>query len=165
MVVSATGIVWQRAVVVEAHSVSVTVRFERLQHCQQCLSGKGCGAGVFSRLFSRRPAELTLEHAEGLEVGQVVRIGVSEAQLLRLAGQLYGLPLLAFILAAVATASLSPDGWIEDVLSLAVGLSAAAGAVWMTDRLGWNRLNPDLKVLSSSAGCGELESGLNEGHI
>jgi sigma-E factor negative regulatory protein RseC len=159
------GVVWQRAVVFKVDHSSARVRFERLQHCQQCLSGKGCGAGVFSRLFSRRSAELNLKHVDGLEVGQVVQVGVDEAELLRVASQLYGLPLMAFILAAVATASLVPAGWVEDVLSLGLGLFAAVVAVWVTSRMGWNRLNPDLKVLSSPAGGEVLESGLHEDHI
>jgi positive regulator of sigma E activity len=120
---------------------------------------------VFSRLFSRRSAELRMEQADGLIVGQAVRVGVREADLLRLAGQLYGLPLLAFILAAVLTASLVPNGWAEDLLVLVIGASAAGFALWVGNRLGWSRLNPDLKVLSASAGCGTLESELNKGHI
>ncbi len=155
---SDAGQVWQIGVVLETSAERVRIRFQPLSHCQRCLSGQGCGAGVFGRLFARRGAELEVPRQPGLVAGQSVRVGIPERVLLRMALWLYGLPLLAFILAAGLAGSLPSYGWTQDVLAVSFGLAAAALAVVVAGRRR-GRLNPTVELLSASAGCGALESG------
>lgn len=151
--------VWQAGVVAGGTETGVWVRFEPLSHCQRCLQGEGCGAGVFSRLFAGRQAQLHVETATRLGTGQPVRVGIPPAALLRLAVVIYGLPVLVFILAAASTATLLPSGWVQDLVALISGMAAASIAVSLALRSRAELLNPQLEVLSASAGCAALESG------
>lgn len=149
---------WQIGTVIEVVGGRVRVRFGALQHCQRCLKGEGCGAGVFGRLFARRGAEIWLAAPNGFRPGQAVRVGVRERDLLRAAVVLYGLPLLSFILAAAAAATVWGEAWSRDFGALAAGLAAAALALWLIGRMRVRMLNPRLESLSGSAGCDALES-------
>ncbi len=91
----------------------VTILLGTRTGCPSCDAGKGCGAGLFGRLISRKPItlELTLEspletapEKEGhlpLIPGQAVLIGIPEAFFLRLLVRFYLLPVLAGLLGAV----------------------------------------------------------------
>lgn len=149
---AAARLVWQSATVTAVGQNQVRVRMESLQHCQRCLRGEGCGAGVFSRLFAPRSSEIWLHSTHSCHQGQRVRIGVSETELMRLAGLLYGLPLLAFILAAALAATFFDQAWLRDVAALMSGLAAAGAAFLLVERLGRRILNPRLESLSGSAG-------------
>lgn len=153
-----SGHVWQAGVVVSRIGPWVRVRFEPLTHCDRCLRGEGCGAGVFSRLFAGRRAELQLTTDLDLEPGQPVRVGLPSAALVGLAAWMYGLPVVVFILAAAAAATLPSQAGSQDALALAVGLAAAATAVVLAARRGPATLQPRLEALPSAGGCAPLES-------
>jgi positive regulator of sigma E activity len=114
---------------------------------------------VFSRLFAGRRAELHVTTADRLKSGQAVRIGISSAALVRLAAVVYGLPVVVFILAAAATATLVPSGGLQDLLALCSGIVAASCAVLYAVRRRSRMLNPRLEVLSASAVCSPVETG------
>lgn len=154
-----SGCVWQTGVVVHCTGKLVRVRFEPLTHCQRCVRGEGCGAGIFSRLFAGSRAEMDVASDACLESGQPVRLGISSAALVRLAALVYGLPVVVFILVAAVAATLLPNGWSQDLLSLLSGIAAAAIAVFCAVRRGSVALNPRLEVLSALAGCSPVESG------
>lgn len=156
---SADGQVWQTGVVVDASEAGARVRFEPPSECRRCLSGRGCGAGVFGRLFARRGSELHVPNACDLQPGQQVRVGVPENALLALALLLYGLPLVVFILVAGFAATLVPAGLAQDLLALASGLLAAAASLVLAGRLRARSLNPRVELLSATAGCARVESG------
>ncbi len=156
---SAAGQAWQTGRVMQVEGERIRVRFQPLSQCERCMSGEGCGAGVFGRLFARRGAEMVVDGPAGLKVGQPVRVGVPERLLLGMALWLYGLPLLAFILAAGLVATLLGQGVAQDALALLLGLLAAWIAARLAGILGRSRLNPTVELLSSSAGCTSLESG------
>lgn len=153
---------WQRGTVTAVGAGRVRVRFGALQHCRTCLRGQGCGAGVFGRLFSRRGAELWVAAQDDFRPGQAVRVGVRERDLLRAAGLLYGLPLLAFILAAALAATFFEQALARDAGALAAGLAGAGFSLWLVGPLRPRLLNPRLESLSASPGwdgeCDELES-------
>lgn len=153
--------IWQRGRVCAVDSGRVRVRFENLQHCRRCLRGEGCGAGVFSRLFSPRGADLELPHRHGLVQGQAVRVGVSERELVASAVLIYGLPLLAFILAAAAAAKLASSALASDLVALVAGLAAATLCLLAAGRLRWRILNPRVEPLSADSDCAALESASN----
>ncbi|NDY94466.1 SoxR reducing system RseC family protein [Wenzhouxiangella limi] len=162
---TSSGHVWQAGVVVHSTEAAARIRFEPLTHCQRCLRGEGCGAGVFSRLFAGRRAELDLPTDHRLAPGQPVRVGIRSGTLVRLAVVIYGLPVVVFILAAAATATLLAPGWEQDVLSLLGGLAAAALALVFVARRRTGALNPIVETLSAGAGRPRLESGPDQGHI
>jgi len=96
--------------------------------CERCIQGNGCGAGLFSRLLSRRPTELKLPAITGIKPGQRVWLVVDERLLIKQAWYWYGLPILAFIFGSafplwlpirITTDSLQPA---QDILSLSAGM-------------------------------------------
>ena len=160
-----SGYIWQEGLVTDIDGGMISVRFERLRQCQRCFDGEGCGAGVFSRLFSRHAAELSLPNHQGLTVGQDVRVGIGAGDMLMLAFVVYLVPVLAFILVAALTATLDYPLWAQDLTGLVAGSAAALSAVYLTGRFGGHVLNPRLEVLSASSGCTTLECSNTKGQI
>lgn len=75
--------------------------------CSACENGKGCGAGVFSRLLRRKPVLLELPRNElEIEVGQMVTLAIPEKVYINLLLGSYGWPLLAAMAGAIAGHSL-----------------------------------------------------------
>lgn len=136
----------------------MTIRFEAVAHCRRCLRGEGCGAGVFSRLFAARGTDLTVSVRCAVREGQLVRVGVREADLMRAACWLYGLPLIAFILAAVLAGMLFDELVVQDATGLLFGLLAAAGSATCVHRLRGRMLNPAVEPLSALSECAGLET-------
>ncbi len=64
--------------------------------CSACEDGKGCGAGVFSRLLRRKPVVLELPRNElEIRAGQMVTLAIPEKAFISLVFGSYGWPLLA----------------------------------------------------------------------
>ncbi len=126
----------------------VRLSLNPLRQCQACLRGEGCGAGVFSRLFSAGRTELWLVADSRLQVGQRVRVGLREREVMAAAGLLYGLPVVAFIVASSLAARVTEQALTQDLAALAAGLLAAGLAVWTAGRLRRRILNPRLEPLS-----------------
>ena len=143
----------------------IRVRLERLRQCHRCFEGEGCGAGVFSRLFSRQAAELALPNHQGLAVGQAVRVGIGAGDMVMVALIVYLLPVLAFILVAALTATLAQSLWVQDLIGLATGSAAALLVAYGASRFGGEVLNPRIEVLSSSAECTTLECSYSKGQL
>lgn len=108
----------------------------RQSACAACSSKKSCGQGALSDWMSGKSVELTVLNPQSLipQVGQSVVVGLEEGSLIKASVMVYFLPLLALILAAVATRTL---GGSEDyqILSGLIGLSVGfAVARWVTSR-------------------------------
>ncbi|TVS13752.1 MAG: hypothetical protein EA419_00975 [Wenzhouxiangella sp.] len=153
-----SGWAWQTGRVTAVSSVTVTIQFESLEQCRRCLRGEGCGAGVFSRLFSARATELIVPARRELCVGQFVRVGVRETDLMKAALWLYGLPVVAFILAAVLAGMLFDSAAWRDAVGLLSGLLAAAISVGCARHLKGRMLNPALEPVSALSECTGLET-------
>lgn len=145
---------WHRATVTAVEGERIRLSFHPLRHCQRCLRGEGCGAGVFSRLFSAQGSELWLPAERSFVLGQSVRVGVSERELVRAAALLYGLPLLVFMLAASAAATVFSSALGSDLGALLIGLLAAALALRLAGRWRGRIVNPRVESLSAAAECG-----------
>lgn len=76
---------------------------------------------------------------------------------MRLAALVYGMPLLAFILAAALAATFFDSPGVRDLAALAGGLPAGALAFWLAGKLGSRSLNPSIESLSGSPA--EQENG------
>jgi sigma-E factor negative regulatory protein RseC len=69
--------------------------------CSACDAGRGCGAGVFAKLLDSRDARLRVENTLGCSPGEPVMLGLADRTYLALVARLYGLPLVAGLLAGV----------------------------------------------------------------
>ncbi len=128
---------WQFGRVYEVSGQRMKIKFDTTESCAQCLAGRGCGAGVFSRLFNNKGAIMAVSKATELNVGQPVRVGVLPKELLKASLWLYGWPLSVFLVtlmvggSVVETANSALNEWLLLVASLGLGAVALrlAGAL------------------------------------
>lgn len=154
---SESDLLWQPATVVTAEPGRLVVSFQPLSQCQRCLSGQGCGAGVFGRLFPSRSTSLTLNDRHSFEPGERVRVGLRPAQLLRAALVLYGLPLAGFLTGLLLGQLLWPDQAFGELFALVLGLACGAGLLMVFRRRSL-ALNPIVQPLSCNQAARTLES-------
>lgn len=121
--------IWQLGEVVNADARTASVRLSPVSSCEQCLAGRGCGAGVFSRFFARRTVDLNTNNTIGAAPGQRVLVGVAGAALTKAAARLYGVPVLGFLAGVLVSTWWLPGigaiPGLEDALALAAGLVVA----------------------------------------
>lgn len=120
----------QQGRVLKADGRMAWVRLGGTSGCSACDQGRGCGAGLFGRLLSRRPVEMQLDNTLEAVAGQAVMVGVSESLLLKLSLRLYLAPLIALLAGAVAgqllASGLGLDGLKADAVTLILSIIAAA---------------------------------------
>ncbi len=108
--------------------------------CARCDAGKGCGAGIFSRLLKRKPVVLSMENVVGARNGQSVMVGIPESVFLRLVMRIYLIPLLSGIAGAAmgrylsVAAGFSPGG--ADAMTLLCGFALGLAALLMSRKDG-----------------------------
>lgn len=146
---------WQHATVLSSSGDRVLLRFDRLSQCEACLRGEGCGAGVFSQLFTRSSTTVDLPSEHRWQVGQRVRVGIAPGRLMSGSIALYGWPLLGFLVGAVIAQTVGQivelSHWASDVLSLVGGLSLAALTTWGSWQRRHHQWNPKVEALSCDA--------------
>jgi len=142
---------WQPATVLDTSGGRVRLRFDRLSQCHRCLRGEGCGAGVFSQLFSRRSMEFDLASDRVWQAGQRVRVGIISSGLARGSIALYGWPLLGFLAGAVIGDAVGPIYWQADVSALFGGVLLGTLTTLLSWRKRHDRLNPVIEALSCDA--------------
>lgn len=103
-------------------------------HCEACEAGRGCGAGLFSRLVPRQPRDVPAANPRDFPVGTPVVVGVEESDLLSGALNLYGRPLVGLIAGALIGSAIG--GWLDWGRDPAVLLGSAAG---LAAALPWRR--------------------------
>ncbi|MBS3744929.1 MAG: SoxR reducing system RseC family protein [Wenzhouxiangellaceae bacterium] len=138
-----SDLIWQTGTVCK-NDGRVWLVFDDPGACSRCSSGTGCGAALFSRLFSRSgPISLPLRGPALVHHGQRVRAGLNPHWLMMAAAALYLLPVIAFLVGALAAEAMWPR---DDLAALGVGSLFAGLAVWSTrGRLG-SSLAPVLKL-------------------
>jgi len=89
--------------VIRCRDQRIWVRLGSQTECSVCADGKGCGAGVFSRLLRHKPAVIELSR-RGMDVspGQMVTLALPEQVYLKIVLAYYGWPLLAALIGALA---------------------------------------------------------------
>jgi sigma-E factor negative regulatory protein RseC len=125
----------QNVRVVRVHEDHILVRLGGQSGCSACDNGTGCGAGVFGKLFRRKPVLLELpKNGLTLKAGQMVVLGIPEGAYLRLVFSYYGLPLLAGLAGAIAGHTFAVwAGWGAVVRDSAALMGGVSGA-WATLR-------------------------------
>ena len=118
--------------VVDGHA---QVRLGGRSGCAACDAGKGCGAGIFSRLLRRRSLVLELYNSIGATQGQAVIVGLPERLFLGLVLRFYLLPLLAALAGAAIGHYLSwrsgaSPGLIDAVAVIGAALGGALTFRW-----------------------------------
>ena len=103
--------------------------------CEACDAGRGCGAGVFARLLDSREARVRVENTLGCAPGDPVLLGLPEHSYLVLVLRLYGLPLMAGLLAGVLAFGLATrlahlEGGALDAVVGAAALGAGGLALY-----------------------------------
>lgn len=135
---------WQLGRVHAVGQGQAQIKFDATTSCAQCLAGKGCGAGVFAKLFNNKGAVLTVSDAPELQVGQPVRVGVLPRDLLKGSLWLYAWPLSVFLITLLlggflfGTSFAGSGEWL--LLGLALVLSALA--VKLGETLRTQKMNP-----------------------
>ncbi|NND45031.1 MAG: SoxR reducing system RseC family protein [Xanthomonadales bacterium] len=134
----------QQARVIEVNGEFATVEMGAQSGCPACDAGKGCGAGIFGRLLRRNPLRLELRHSGAADAGEPVLLGLRESLFLRLVLRLYGLPLVAgMIAAAIAHALAVRGGAGPAVADLGVAV-AGLGAAWLALKIPFRDTKPDI---------------------
>lgn len=91
----------QQGRIMSLHGARAIIMVGASSGCPACDAGKGCGAGIFGRMMSRKPLMLELDNPLQIKAGQAVMVGIPETYFLGLMARLYLLPLLAGLLGAV----------------------------------------------------------------
>jgi len=104
--------------------------------CVACASGRGCGAGLFSRLLPAPTQEFVLHSSLPLAVGDQVLLQAAQTDVDRMAWIWYGLPLLLMLaLAAVTQWTLALAQWAQrpwlDLTVLLALLTGLASGWWL----------------------------------
>lgn len=144
--------IWQLARVVDRDADRLTLLLSAPETCERCARGEGCGAGVFSRLFTRRETRLVVPARLAVSAGDHVRVGLAPAHLALAAGLHYGLPLAAFLVGAAAGHAAVSGSPLRDAAALAFGLVGFMLATRLVSRRLRPRLNPVVAHLSCSPG-------------
>ena len=118
----------------------VTVRTMGRSSCAACAAGRGCGAGLFSRLLPAPPQQFVLHSSLSLAAGDQVLLQATQADVDRMAWIWYGLPLLWMLaLAALTQWTLSLLQWgqrpWQDLAVLLALLAGLASGWWLAARL------------------------------
>jgi len=125
----------QNVQVVRCDDERIWVRMGSQVGCPACDSGKGCGAGVFSRLLQRKPVTMELARNEmNIRVGQMVTLAFPERVYLNMVLTYFGWPLVSALIGAFA--GFGFGSWLQfsalmlDFSTLAGGLSAGGLAMY-----------------------------------
>ncbi len=98
-------LITERARVLRVVDHVAWVHCESQSGCARCAAGEGCGAGLFARLLRGRLQELPVPVPRGfgsLAAGDHVLLGLSAAAVQNASILLYGAPLAALLLGALA---------------------------------------------------------------
>jgi sigma-E factor negative regulatory protein RseC len=139
----------EAAVVTRCDHGKVEVRLERASACGNCELSQGCGTGALGRLLGNRSRPLVIPTEHKLEPGDRLLLGLSEAALVKASLTVYGLPLLAMVIAGLLAALFGwPDIWVAStsVAGFVLGYKLASH---FTKKLEADHLSPyivDIRV-------------------
>lgn len=103
--------------------VEVTTRIQST--CGKCEQSNHCGTGLLARYLAPKPENLKLKSDLPLVAGQQVKIGLSEALLLKLAALIYLVPVLVLVISAATLGWFFPK--LPEGALIAICFSSCAG--------------------------------------
>lgn len=114
--------------------------------CRACDEGRGCGGGIFARIFARGLVRYAVVNHLDARPGERVTLGLDERGLLMAAVRLYGLPVVAMLAGALAgsAAAGASVGAAQDFAALAGGLAGLIVALGYARRRGGRGPEPVL---------------------
>jgi sigma-E factor negative regulatory protein RseC len=126
----------QQGRVLEQAGGIATISIGPVAACPACEAGKGCGAGIFGRLWLRKAVQVRLQAPIEAQPGEVVIVGIPESLFLSLLLRLYLRPLLMALAGAAAgnylAARMTNMPGIIDGLSLLLAFAGAGlGLAWI----------------------------------
>jgi len=124
----------------EVVGVSVTgilVEALRESSCGDCAAKGACATAVIGTVVGRRKVRMELPDAFPVEIGDRVIVGLSERELLRGAGLIYLLPLLALFAAGLLAELLATLAGLDTELPVAI---AAVAGLYLGLRVARRRL-------------------------
>lgn len=92
----------EQAEVTEVNGGYAWVACRAQQDCARCATGNGCGGGLLGRWLGDRLHRVRVTHDGSVRVGECVVIGVDERVVLHAAAVVYGVPLVALGVGALA---------------------------------------------------------------
>jgi len=126
----------QNVQVLRCNRESLWVRMGTQSGCTACDNGKGCGAGLFTKLIRRKPVILELARNNlKVEAGQMLTLAFPQQVYIKMVFASYGWPLLAALAGAFGGYGLGT--WLQftpaviDVATLSTGIMAA----WLSLRI------------------------------
>ena len=157
----------QQGRVLEVDGGTAWVQVGGRSGCSACDDGRGCGAGVFAQLLDSRKARIRVENTLECRPGEPVLLGLPENTYLALVARLYGLPLVAGLLAGVLAfalvRALGPvqGAWLDLATGGAAIVSGALALRWTRHDLSrtFTRFSP--RMLESGTGLDCRASGRN----
>jgi sigma-E factor negative regulatory protein RseC len=100
--------------------------------CGSCHASDNCGTSVIAKAFTNKPELLKLQAPCALVVGQRVKLGIPESQLLSASMLVYVLPLLALIAAVLIIQSIFPAA--HELWQIVFGFMAMAFSFYVLRR-------------------------------
>lgn len=132
------------AVVTRCDDGQVEVKLQRESACGNCELSQGCGTGALGRLLGNRSRALLIPTEKNLKPGDRLLLGLSEAALVKASLTVYGLPLLAMVVAGLLAALFGwADIWVASS-SIAGFLLGYKLASYFTDKLEADQLSPHI---------------------
>ncbi len=108
--------------------------------CARCASGKGCGGGIFARLFGSKTYRLPVRTQCSLPVGRIVYLTIPIDRIHRAALAVYFFPLLTALIGALMGQFLPRfEGELGSIVLAALGfISALAFNRWRFSQSRWS---------------------------
>lgn len=113
------------ATVVHSQNGVVEVTTKIQSTCDKCEHTSHCGTGLLARYLAPKPENLKLRYDLPLLTGQQVKIGLSEALLLKLAAFIYLVPILLLVISAATLGGIFPQ--LPEVARIVISFLSCAG--------------------------------------
>lgn len=132
----------EAAVVTRCGDGQIEVQLQRASACGDCELSQGCGTSALGRLLGNRSRPLLIQTRQKLKPGDRLLLGMSEAALVRASLIVYGMPLLAMVLAGLVAAFFGlADSWVA-LSSIAGFLAGYKIATYLARRLEVGKSSP-----------------------
>ena len=119
-------------------------------YCRRCAAGKGCGAGLLGRGKAERRVEAIVAPGLDVQSGDIVSLGMQPGRVLQAAAIVYGVPLLAGVLAAITAygfGATDPGTAVAALCGLTGGMFAARARLRTLSCR--NRVRPTVTAVTS----------------